>query len=111
MKIESFKYDNRIVRAFAIATVIWGLVGMFLGPFIVPMTIDADPSRRAAMQTGAAQILGGAAGPLLASRVVGDADVRGVPWLAAGLLLVGIAGVAVLRFTAQPATLSPQQDL
>lgn len=29
--IETFKYDNRIVRAFAIATVIWGLVGMSVG--------------------------------------------------------------------------------
>ncbi len=29
--IETFKYDNRIVRAFAIATVIWGIVGMFVG--------------------------------------------------------------------------------
>ncbi len=31
MKIETFRYDNRIVRAFAIATVIWGLVGMSAG--------------------------------------------------------------------------------
>ncbi len=29
--IETFRYDNRIVRAFAIATVIWGLVGMSAG--------------------------------------------------------------------------------
>jgi cytochrome c oxidase cbb3-type subunit I/II len=29
--VETFKYDNRIVRAFAIATVIWGLVGMAAG--------------------------------------------------------------------------------
>ncbi len=29
--IETFKYDNRIVRAFAIATVIWGVVGMLAG--------------------------------------------------------------------------------
>ncbi len=29
--IETFKYDNRIVRAFAIATVIWGVVGMLVG--------------------------------------------------------------------------------
>ena len=29
--IETFKYDNRIVRAFAIATVIWGVVGMSAG--------------------------------------------------------------------------------
>jgi cytochrome c oxidase cbb3-type subunit I/II len=31
MKVETFKYDNRIVRAFAIATVIWGIVGMSAG--------------------------------------------------------------------------------
>jgi cytochrome c oxidase cbb3-type subunit I/II len=29
--VETFKYDNRIVRAFAIATVVWGLVGMTAG--------------------------------------------------------------------------------
>ena len=32
--IETFKYDNRIVRAFAIATVIWGLVGFSAGLLI-----------------------------------------------------------------------------
>jgi cytochrome c oxidase cbb3-type subunit I/II len=31
MNIETFKYDNRIVRAFAIATVFWGVVGMSAG--------------------------------------------------------------------------------
>jgi cytochrome c oxidase cbb3-type subunit I/II len=31
MNVETFKYDNRIVRAFAIATVVWGLVGMLAG--------------------------------------------------------------------------------
>ena len=31
MNIETFKYDNRIVRAFAIATVVWGIVGMLVG--------------------------------------------------------------------------------
>src|SRR5437764_7472544 len=30
-QIETFKYDNAIVRAFAIATVIWGIVGMTAG--------------------------------------------------------------------------------
>jgi cytochrome c oxidase cbb3-type subunit I/II len=29
--VETFKYDNRIVRAFAIATCLWGLVGMAAG--------------------------------------------------------------------------------
>ena len=32
--IETFKYDNRIVRAFAIATVIWGIVGFSAGLLI-----------------------------------------------------------------------------
>ena len=32
--METFKYDNRIVRAFAIATVVWGLVGMAAGLLI-----------------------------------------------------------------------------
>ena len=31
MTVETFKYDNRIVRAFAIATVVWAMVGMFAG--------------------------------------------------------------------------------
>ncbi|MCD6049700.1 MAG: cytochrome c oxidase, cbb3-type, subunit I/cytochrome c oxidase, cbb3-type, subunit [Verrucomicrobia bacterium] len=31
MNLETFKYDNRIVRAFAIATIIWGIVGMSAG--------------------------------------------------------------------------------
>jgi cytochrome c oxidase cbb3-type subunit I/II len=30
-QMETFKYDNSIVRAFAIATVVWGLVGMVAG--------------------------------------------------------------------------------
>src|SRR5579883_3321561 len=29
--VETFKYDNAIVRAFAIATVLWGIVGMSAG--------------------------------------------------------------------------------
>jgi len=29
--VETFKYDNRIVRAFAIATIVWGIVGMAAG--------------------------------------------------------------------------------
>jgi cytochrome c oxidase cbb3-type subunit I/II len=31
MNIETFKYDNRIVRAFGIVTVVWGIVGMLVG--------------------------------------------------------------------------------
>ncbi len=31
MNVETFRYDNRIVRAFSIATIIWGIVGMSVG--------------------------------------------------------------------------------
>ncbi|MFM8357282.1 MAG: cytochrome-c oxidase, cbb3-type subunit I, partial [Verrucomicrobiota bacterium] len=31
MKIDTFRYDNRIVRAFAVATIVWGLVGFSAG--------------------------------------------------------------------------------
>jgi MFS family permease len=84
---------------FIAANAFAGLTSIFLAPFLVPFTIEADPSRRAALQSGAAQLLGGALGPSLASFVVSDADVRGVLWLGAALLLSGLAGVAMLRFT------------
>lgn len=34
MEKEQFYYDNKIVRNFAIATVLWGIVGMLVGVFI-----------------------------------------------------------------------------
>jgi hypothetical protein len=79
-----------------------GFVGLLLSPFLVPMTIDADPSRRAAVQSGAAQLIGGAMGPLLASRLVSDQDIHGALWLGAGLLLAGLAIVAWLHVTHRP---------
>ena len=34
MELERFRYDNTIVRAFTIATVVWGVVGMLVGVLI-----------------------------------------------------------------------------
>lgn len=34
MQIENFSYDNKIVRSFAFATVLWGIVGMVVGLLI-----------------------------------------------------------------------------
>ena len=39
MNVETFKYDNRIVRAFAIATVIWGIVGMLVGVIVAAQLV------------------------------------------------------------------------
>ncbi len=85
-----------------------GLMGLFLAPFLVPMTIEADPSRRAAVQSGAAQLIGGAMGPLLASRVVSDQDVHGVLWLGGGLMIAGLATLTWLHLTHRRTAASPQ---
>lgn len=79
-----------------------GVAAMLIAPFITPMTIAADRTRRAALQTGAAQLLGGALGPLVASQVVSAQDVRGVLWVGTVLMLLGLAGIAALRFTEKP---------
>ena len=90
--------------AFIGADALAGALALLVGPFIVPMVIEADPSRRAAMQSAGAQLLGGAGGPLMAALVVGNRDVHGVLWLAAALLLSGLAVIAWLRRTAPAAS-------
>ena len=77
-----------------------GFAALVFSSFLTPMIIDSDPSRRAAMQSGAAQVLGGALGPLLASLAVRGGNVHGVLFLGGGFVLVGLAGIAALRFTA-----------
>ena len=56
---------------------VFGFVWLFSLPFFVPMVIAADPTRRAAVLVGGAELAGGSLGPLFASFVVTDADVRG----------------------------------
>ena len=34
MELERFSYDNKIVKQFGIATVLWGVVGMLVGLLI-----------------------------------------------------------------------------
>ncbi len=34
MEVEKFSYDNKIVKQFAYATIIWGLVGMLVGLWV-----------------------------------------------------------------------------
>ncbi len=76
-----------------------GFATFVAGPFLVPMTIEADPSRRAAMQSGAVQLLAGALGPLLASFTVSDKNVHGVLVMALALQAGGLAIATVLHRT------------
>lgn len=85
---------------FVAVSAVSGAAGMLGGPFLTPMTIEADPSRRAAVQSGAAQVLAGALGPFLASLLVSDHDVRGALLFGAGLMTLGLAVITWLHWTA-----------
>ena len=39
MQLESFQYDNKTVRNFAVATIIWGVVGMLVGLIIASQLV------------------------------------------------------------------------
>ena len=88
---------------FVAASALFGFVLLFIGPFFVPMAIEADPTRRTAVQVGAAQLFGGALGPLLAAFSVSDSNARGVLLLGGGLVGSGLALVAWLHFSARRA--------
>ena len=70
----------------------FGFLWLFSTPFLAALAIDADPTRRAAALGSGAQLLGCSAGPLLASLVVRDGEVRGslAIGIALGLLCLGI---------------------
>jgi len=79
------------------AAALAGVCGGFAPPFLVPMTIEADPTRRTAVQSGAAQLLAGALGPLFAALVVGERDAHGVVILGGSLLVASLAIVIGLH--------------
>ncbi len=85
---------------FIIVTMAAGVINLLVGPFLTPMSIEVDPTRRTAMQSAGAQIFGGAAGPLVASRFVTDASVRLVLTMASVALAVGFAAILLLSLTA-----------
>ncbi len=88
--------------AFIACSAGFGFLWLFAFPFQTLMVIQLDPTRRAAMQLGAAQLLGSSAGPLAASLVVGASDVRRVLGLAGALIAAAVALVLVLAVRRRP---------
>ena len=84
---------------FLAASAVFGFVWLFASPYLTPLAIEADPSRRAALLGPGASLLGCGAGPLLASFVVSGADVRPAVWLGLGLALVTLVIIAFLHLT------------
>jgi len=83
--------------AFVVSDGLAGFVYMLMLPFLVPMAIEADPSRRAAVLSGAAQVLAGAMGPFASSFAVSKGDMHGALYLGAGLIVSGTAMMAGLH--------------
>jgi MFS family permease len=78
---------------------VFGFVWLFASPFLVPMTIEADPTRRAAVLMGGVQLVGGSFGPLFASFFVTDADARGALGFGAASLVLAMGIVLALYQT------------
>jgi hypothetical protein len=85
--------------AFLAASGLFGFAWLFASPFLTPLAIEADPSRRAALLGPGASLLGCATGPLLAALIVGEHDVRPAVWLAGGLAIATLALICGLHLT------------
>lgn len=75
----------------------FGFLWLFALPFQTLLLIRIDPTRRASMQLGAAQLLGSSAGPLAASLLVGDGPVKRALVLSAACLALALALISLLR--------------
>ena len=81
----------------------FGFLWMFVLPFLVPMIIEADPTRRAAVLVGGAQVLGCSFGPFVASMLVTETDARAAITFG-GACLVAAVLIAFLLHQARPRT-------
>jgi hypothetical protein len=78
----------------------FGFAWLFLLPFLTPLAIEVDPTRRTALLGPAANLIGAALGPLAASLLVGDSNARAALHLCTVFALAGVAlifGLHLLR--------------
>jgi hypothetical protein len=78
---------------------VFGFIWLFILPFLVPMSIEADPTRRAAVLISGVSLLGASVGPTLVGLVISPENIRGALWLSAACLVFSVAIAAALRFT------------
>ena len=75
------------MRDFTLACLLFGFVWLFMLPFHIGLAFRADASGRLASLVPAAQLLGSAFGPLMASFIVEGDNASAVPLLSAGFAL------------------------
>lgn len=68
----------------------FGFLWLFVLPFLVPMVIEADPTRRAAVLIGGAQVLGGSFGPFVASLLVTTTDSRNAVTFGGACMIIAV---------------------
>jgi hypothetical protein len=78
---------------------VFGFIWLFVLPFLVPMTIEADPSRRSAVLISGIALLGGSLGPTVAGMLISPDDTRGALWFGAACLFLSLAIAAGLRLS------------
>jgi hypothetical protein len=81
---------------------IFGFIWLFILPFMVPMLIEADPSRRAAVLCSGVGLLGGSIGPTVAALLISPENTSGALWLGAGCLVACFAIATGLRMVTRP---------
>jgi hypothetical protein len=77
---------------------VFGFIWLFILPFLVPMTIEADPSRRSVVLISGVSLLGCSAGPSVVGMLVSAEDTSGALWLGAACLLISLGIATALRF-------------
>jgi len=91
---------------FLIDAAIFGFIWLFILPFLVPMVIEADPTRRSAVLTTGVALLGSSLGPTMAGLIISPNDTQGALWFGAACLSSSLAIATALRYL-RPAPLQP----
>ena len=96
---------------FLAAAAALGFLNFFSIPFLYPLTIAADSSRRTAIQSGPAQLLGSALGPLLAVWASAVWGVIGIVYMSAALLVVALIFILAVEFLGRSSPVSSASRL
>lgn len=86
---------------FFVGAFIHGITPTFVAPFLMPMTIDVEPSRRTAVHVGSAILIGGALGPLPSSYLITADSFMGALLVGAAMTLLGTALALFLRYSSE----------
>ncbi|MGR6466440.1 MFS transporter [Rhizobium sp. PAMB 3182] len=89
---------------FWLVTMLTGLIWLFVVPFQIRLTIDADETRQTALLVPAAQLTGAALGPAGASVFADAGASTPVAWFAAVCALLSVAAVVLSVMGDRPAT-------